>query len=110
MYPVKALPFSFRHFSKTNAKAIDELWYKRAVDYHFKSPDSFVFSVPHDLENQPTPKIMTASIAIIKEEGNKKAPAGVVGVQIDHEKFTSAFMDVTTEYKVKINYYSEIFI
>ena len=108
--PRESFAFCFRHFSNTNAKAIDELWYKRAVDYHFKSPDSFVFSVPHDLENQPTPKIMTASIAIIKEEGNKKAPAGVVGVQIDHEKFTSAFMDVTTEYKVKINYYSEIFI
>jgi len=87
------------HFSKTNAKAIDELWYKRAVDYHFKSPDSFLFSVPHDLQNHQMPIIVTASIAIIKEEGNKKAPAGVVGVQIDHEKFTSAFMDVTNEYK-----------
>ena len=52
--------------------------------------------------------IVTASFAIIKQEGNKKAPAGVVGVQISHEKFTSAFMDVTNEYKVKINYYSEI--
>ena len=81
------------------------------MDYHFKRPDSFVFSVPLDLQDHPSvPKIVTASIAIIKEEGNKKAPAGVVGVQIDHEKFTSAFMDVTTEYKVKIKYLSEIFI
>ena len=30
------------------------------------------------------------------EQGGKKAPAGVVGVQIDYDKFASTFMDVTT--------------
>jgi len=36
----------FRHFSETNKKAIDEVWYKRAIDQHNIEPDSFVFSVP----------------------------------------------------------------
>lgn len=35
-----------RHFSETNKKAIDEMWYKRAIDQHNIEPESFVFSVP----------------------------------------------------------------
>lgn len=35
-----------RHFSETNKKAIDEIWYKRAIDQHNIEPESFVFSVP----------------------------------------------------------------
>jgi len=35
-----------RHFSETNKKAIDETWYKRAIDQHNIEPESFVFSVP----------------------------------------------------------------
>ena len=32
-----------------NNEATDEVWYKRAVEYHFNNPNSFVFSVPFDI-------------------------------------------------------------
>ena len=96
---------SCRHFSDVNNEATDEVWYKRAVDYHFNNPKSFVFSVPFDIGDK-RPTTVTATHAVYKEQGGKKAPAGVVGVQIDYDKFASTFMDVTTGangngYKVK---------
>ena len=41
--------FCFSHFSEVNNEATDEVWYKRAVEYHFNNPNSFVFSVPFDI-------------------------------------------------------------
>lgn len=38
-------------FSEKNNRAIDETWYKRAVEQHFVEPQSFVFSVPFDAGN-----------------------------------------------------------
>ena len=35
-----------RHFSEINPNAIDQTWYKRAVDQYAVEPDSFVYSVP----------------------------------------------------------------
>ena len=35
-----------RHFSEANPNAIDQTWYKRAVDQYAVEPDSFVYSVP----------------------------------------------------------------
>lgn len=85
----------FRHFSEVNNEATDEVWYRRAVDYHFNNPNSFVFSVPFDIGDK-RPTTVTATHAVFKEQGGKKAPAGVVGVQIDYDKFAQTFMDVTT--------------
>jgi hypothetical protein len=28
----------FRHFSEVNNEATDEVWYKRAVEYHYNNP------------------------------------------------------------------------
>jgi len=83
------------HFSEVNNEATDEVWYKRAVEYHFNNPNSFVFSVPFDIGDK-RPTTVTATHAVFKEAGGKKAPAGVVGVQIDYDKFAQKFMDVTT--------------
>ena len=96
----------FRHFSEVNNEATDEVWYRRAVDYHFNNPNSFVFSVPFDIGDK-RPTTVTATHAVFKEQGGKKAPAGVVGVQIDYDKFAQTFMDVTTGsngngYKVRV--------
>ena len=33
---------------ETNNKAIDEIWYKRAVDYYHQESESYVYSVPFD--------------------------------------------------------------
>ena len=87
--------FCFSHFSEVNNEATDEVWYKRAVEYHFNNPNSFVFSVPFDIGDK-RPTTVTATHAVFMEQGGKKAPAGVVGVQIDYDKFASTFMDVTT--------------
>lgn len=35
-----------RSFADANRHAMDEVWYKRAVDQHTIEPESFVFSVP----------------------------------------------------------------
>ena len=85
--------------SDISPRATDELWYKRAVEYHHRNPDSFVISVPLD----PMPwgvTTITASHAIYKEMGRWKAPTAVVGVQMDYNKFTKKFMDATNSMKV----------
>lgn len=85
----------YRHFSEVNNEATDEVWYKRAVEYHYNNPNSFVFSVPFDIGDK-RPTTVTATHAIFKEQNGRKAPAAVVGVQIDYDKFAQNFMDVTT--------------
>ena len=96
-----------RHFSEVNNEATDEVWYGRAVEYHFNNPNSFVFSVPFDIGDK-RPTTVTATHAVFKDDGGRKAPAAVVGVQIDYDRFAETFMDVTTGsngdgYKVDID-------
>ena len=40
---------NFRPFADDNNKAIEEIWYKRAVDYDTKNPNAFVYSVPFNI-------------------------------------------------------------
>ena len=42
------------------------------------------------------PASVTATHAIYKDMDGRKAPAAVVGVQIDYDQFDHLFMDVTT--------------
>ena len=79
-----------------NNEATDEVWYKRAVDYHFNNPEAFVFSVPFDIGDK-RPTVVTATHAIFKGKGTKKTPAAVVGVQIDYEHFRNKFMNITNK-------------
>merc|ERR1719209_1398756 len=83
------------HFADRNSEATDKVWYKRAVEYHYNNPSSFVFSVPFDI-GDTRPTLVTATHAIFKEENGEKAPAAVVGVHIDFEKFEENFMKATT--------------
>lgn len=87
------------HFSEVNNEATDEVWYKRAVEYHYNDPDSFVFSVPFDI-GDTRPTLVTATHAVFKEQNGMKAPAAVVGVQIDYDQFRDTFMKVTTSKKI----------
>lgn len=52
------------HFSKLYPRAIDEVWYKRAVEQHYVQPECFVFSVPIDNEGADNTTLVTASRAI----------------------------------------------
>ena len=87
--------------SPVSTKASEELWYQRAVNYHTKHPDSFVISTPlyPDIKHLPSYPV-TASHAIYKEAGGRKALAAVVGVQMDFEKFATRFMEATNIFKV----------
>ena len=82
-----------RHFADINNKAIEEVWYKRAVDYHLINPKAFVYSVPFDVGKKKTQ--VTASHAIMVGKGNQRAPAAVAGMQIDYEKFRQMFFNET---------------
>lgn len=58
------VPLPDDHFSKLYPRAIDEVWYKRAVEQYYVNPDSFVYSVPLDDEGADNTTLVTASRAI----------------------------------------------
>jgi hypothetical protein len=78
-----------------NRRAIDEVWYRRAVDQHGIESDSFVFSVPFDAASSTKP-LVTATHAIFIEHKGHRAPAAVVGLQIQHSSLASHFRNITS--------------
>ncbi|XP_017069112.1 voltage-dependent calcium channel subunit alpha-2/delta-3 isoform X6 [Drosophila eugracilis] len=82
-------------FSQNNTRAIDEIWYKRAVDQHFVREESFVYSVPFDAGESNSEILVTASHAIFHNEGGKTAPAAVVGFQFQHSALYKLFHNIT---------------
>ncbi|XP_054084709.1 voltage-dependent calcium channel subunit alpha-2/delta-3 isoform X3 [Zeugodacus cucurbitae] len=82
-------------FSEQNKHAIDEMWYKRAVDQHFVHKDSFVYSVPFDAGDLGDEITVTASNAVFHTEGAKSAPAAVVGFQFHHSALEKLFRNIT---------------
>ncbi|XP_076165059.1 voltage-dependent calcium channel subunit straightjacket isoform X2 [Ptiloglossa arizonensis] len=83
------------HFSKMYPRAIDEVWYKRAVEQHYIQSESFVFSVPIDKEGADNTTLVTASRAIFIESPKGKAPAAVVGFQFQHTALQGLFQNIT---------------
>lgn len=73
-------------------------WYKRAVEQHSVDPETFVFSVPFNSgytgKNNKT--LVTAAHAIFIEHRGHKAPAAVVGLQIQHESLARHFINITS--------------
>lgn len=86
----------FRHFSENNVRAMDETWYKRAVDQHSIEPESFVFSVPFDVGSYGKP-LITATHAVFVEHKGHRAPAAVVGLQYQHSTLASHFLNITSK-------------
>ncbi|KAH8398224.1 hypothetical protein KR222_006390, partial [Zaprionus bogoriensis] len=82
-------------FSQNNKRAIDEIWYKRAVDQYFVHKESFVYSVPYDSGEGDSEIIVTASNAIFHNESSKTAPAAVVGFQFQHSALYKLFHNIT---------------
>ncbi|XP_050730037.1 voltage-dependent calcium channel subunit alpha-2/delta-3-like isoform X17 [Eriocheir sinensis] len=85
------------HFLKVHNRAIDEVWYKRAVDYYQEDKEAYVYSVPFDAATRDPDEVMvTATRAIFIEENSyRMAPAAVVGVTIKHRKFVDFFKNET---------------
>lgn len=76
-------------------KAIDETWYKRAVDQYDIEPDSFVYSVPFEVGTSGN-TLVTATHAIFVEHKGHRAPAAVVGLQYQHSTLAAHFSNITS--------------
>ncbi|XP_065173091.1 voltage-dependent calcium channel subunit alpha-2/delta-3 isoform X3 [Atheta coriaria] len=104
------------HFHELHAEAVNEVWYRRAVEQHYRQPRSFVYSVPFDAdwpvsvavlegeeEQPPRPSddvLVTASHAIFKEDPKDKrvkAVVGVVGFQMYHRALHALFQNITSQ-------------
>ncbi|XP_054278254.1 voltage-dependent calcium channel subunit alpha-2/delta-3-like isoform X3 [Macrosteles quadrilineatus] len=89
------------HFKDTHVRAIDEVWYRRAVEQNYDDPDRFIYTVPFNSgilgsENLIKNEILvTAANAIFAENGDKRAPAAVVGFQFQHSALHNLFMNIT---------------
>ncbi|KAL6434662.1 hypothetical protein ACFW04_006181 [Cataglyphis niger] len=83
------------HFSKLYPRAIDEVWYKRAVEQYYVNWDSFVFSVPIDDLGSDNTTLVTASRAIFIVKDKMKAPIAVVGFQFQHTALQALFQNIT---------------
>ncbi|XP_072766737.1 voltage-dependent calcium channel subunit straightjacket isoform X2 [Anoplolepis gracilipes] len=84
------------HFSKLYPRAIDEVWYKRAVEQYYVNGESFVFSIPIDENGADNITLVTASRAVfIGTEKMKKAPVAVVGFQFQHTALQALFQNIT---------------
>ncbi|GLG92401.1 Voltage-dependent calcium channel subunit alpha-2/delta-3, partial [Gryllus bimaculatus] len=85
------------HFSEIHNRAIDEIWYKRAVDYHFIQPHSYVYSVPYEAGDK-NGTLVTASYAIFhtKPDDDWKAPAAVIGFQFRHSALHRMLFNITS--------------
>ena len=68
------------------------------MDYYKINPESFVYSIPFDVGEKPT--TVTATHAIVVGKAPQKAPAAVVGMQIDYDTFYNKFMETTGKVSV----------
>ncbi|XP_068083443.1 voltage-dependent calcium channel subunit alpha-2/delta-3 [Anabrus simplex] len=83
------------HFHELHNRAIDEIWYKRAVDYHYINPHSYVYSVPFDAGDK-NDTLVTASHAIFHSKEDRSAPAAVIGFQFPHSALYSMLKNITS--------------
>ncbi|KAL5282154.1 CACNA2D4 family protein [Megaselia abdita] len=85
------------NFGEENARAIESLWYERAIDQYFVEQDSFVYSVPFDSsESKTNGTLVTASHAIYIDHRGHKAPAAVVGLKFEHDTISKHFINITS--------------
>ncbi|XP_061385682.1 voltage-dependent calcium channel subunit alpha-2/delta-3 isoform X1 [Danaus plexippus] len=86
-------------FGKQWPRAIDEVWYRRAVEHHYVDPLSFVYSIDLSTDKFPlnvSSAMVTAAHAVLHADGHKKAPAAVVGFQFKHERLSEWFENITS--------------
>lgn len=67
---------------------------------HKVDPESFVYAVPHDDPDdtkEEGDRKVTASHAVFRTDGAKKAPGCVVGFQFEHEQMQKRFNNITSK-------------
>lgn len=85
----------YRAFGDMYPRAIDEIWYRRAVDFYYVNRDAYVYSVPFDSGNT-SDILVTVSHAIFVEHGAARAPAAVVGFQFQYKALRELFFNKTS--------------
>ncbi|XP_050520547.1 voltage-dependent calcium channel subunit alpha-2/delta-3 isoform X2 [Daktulosphaira vitifoliae] len=87
-------------FIQDNIYSIEEVWYRRAVEYNSVYDESYVYSVPFEIENTRT-TLVTASQAVFVSNKDtkptKKAAAAVVGYQFRHSALQELFINITRQ-------------
>ncbi|KAF0760776.1 voltage-dependent calcium channel subunit alpha-2/delta-3 isoform X3, partial [Aphis craccivora] len=86
------------HFIDENVYSIEEVWYRRAVEYNMVNDESYVYSVPFENENIKS-TLVTASQAVFvtSKENKKKGAAAVVGYQFRHSALQELFSNITKQ-------------
>ncbi|XP_060849849.1 voltage-dependent calcium channel subunit alpha-2/delta-3 isoform X2 [Rhopalosiphum padi] len=86
------------HFIEENVYSIEEVWYRRAVEYNMVNDESYVYSVPFENENIKS-TLVTASQAVFvtSKENKKKGAAAVVGYQFRHSALQELFLNITRQ-------------
>ncbi|KAK0164848.1 hypothetical protein PV328_003419 [Microctonus aethiopoides] len=84
------------HFADMNKRAMDTSWYKRAAEQHAIEPESFVFSVPFNAAELTEPLVTATHAVFVEGKNQHKAPAAVVGLQLQHSSLASHFMNITS--------------
>ncbi|XP_034941199.1 voltage-dependent calcium channel subunit alpha-2/delta-4 isoform X2 [Chelonus insularis] len=84
------------HFADMNKRAMDTSWYKRAAEQHAVEPESFVFSVPFNAAELTEPLVTATHAVFVEGKNQHKAPAAVVGLQLQHSSLASHFMNITS--------------
>jgi hypothetical protein len=59
-----------RRFGDIHNRAIDEIWYKRAVEQHYMDEESFVYSVPFYDDDAEGKKILFQNLPVIGVKSN----------------------------------------
>ncbi|XP_066251925.1 voltage-dependent calcium channel subunit alpha-2/delta-3 isoform X2 [Euwallacea similis] len=83
-----------RHFHRVHNKAIDEVWYKRAVEHSYVD-SVYVYSVPKEAGDANN-TLVTVSSAVFIENADRKVPVAVVGYQSYHSALYNFFKNTTT--------------
>lgn len=86
-------------FGKQYPRAIEEVWYRRAVEQHYVDPLSYVYSADLSTDKFPlnvSQAMVTAAHAVFHGDGHRKTPAAVVGFQFKHERLSEWFENITS--------------
>ncbi|KAJ8913962.1 hypothetical protein NQ315_015200 [Exocentrus adspersus] len=86
----------FVSFEDRNNQAIDEDWYRRAVEMNFNDESIFIYSVPFETSGYEDNTMITSTKAIFVERGESKTPVAVVGLQFNHRAMYELY-NITTK-------------
>ncbi|XP_024083001.1 voltage-dependent calcium channel subunit alpha-2/delta-3 isoform X2 [Cimex lectularius] len=88
-----------KHFSEIHNRAVDETWYKRAVEHYVNDKHNnrqiFVYSVPFDAGDE-NDTLVTATHAVFIKDNAREAPAAVVGYQFLQSSLHALFKNITS--------------